>query len=153
MGGDDDIGKAAETARGQCCGELDDSITPCLRIGERIDDLLFLEDAVLQTSLIVTDALDHESLVFLGEAFGSHGRIRHVDENENAEEDGDDTVRQEQPLPGFKWPGGDQGEEISQQATNNLLSAIHHIPVGDSCGLLLAAVPHSGKYNEGRLAG
>jgi hypothetical protein len=35
--------------------------------------------------------------------------------------------------------------------TNDLLSAIHHIPVGYGLRLLLALVPHAGKHNEDRL--
>lgn len=149
---DDDVGERTETAGGKRGGQLDASVAPGLRICEGIPDLFLFKFLVLDTGLVVSNTLDHQLLVLLGEALGSHGRIRHVNQHDGPEEDGDDAVGKEEPLPGLERAGLDQAEAVGEQAADNLLSTVHHVPVGDSGSLLLALVPHGGQHDETWLA-
>jgi hypothetical protein len=44
------------------------------------------------------------------------------------------------------------GETVGEKTTNNLLRAIHHIPIGDYSGLFITSVPNGTHDQESRLA-
>lgn len=151
--GDDDALERAETRGGQRRAESNQGVAPALRIQQGLDGLLTLEDAVLDTCLILAHTLNHEHLVLLGEALGTHRAVGHPPADKKAKDDGDDTVGQEDPLPRLERASLDQAEAIGQQTTDNLLGTVHHVPVGNTRGLLLTAVPDTGQDNKCRLAG
>lgn len=90
-------------------------------------------------------------LVLLRKALGSHGAIGHPPAHKKTKKDGDDAIDEEKPLPGFQRPSGDEGEAIGEETANDLLGAVHHVPIDDSGSLLLAPIPDGGEDDEGWL--
>lgn len=91
-------------------------------------------------------------LILFAKALGTHRGIRHPPKDEKAEDDGDDTVSHEQPLPRSEGAVRDQSEAVSEESADNLLRAVHHIPVGNPRGLFFASIPHGGEDHKSRLA-
>lgn len=67
-------------------------------------------------------------LFLFSPAFGSHRGVRHPPSDEHAEENGDDAVGEEEPLPGFEGTGFDEGEAVGEKTADDLLGAVHHVP-------------------------
>lgn len=90
-------------------------------------------------------------LVFFGKAFGSHRTVGHIPAYEEAKEDRDNPIDQKDPLPRLQRAGGDKTEAIRQQTANDLLHAVHHVPVYDPSRLLFSSVPDGGEKHKGWL--
>ena len=90
---DDDALEATQPAGRQRRTQLDEGIAPDLRVPQGFVHLLLLELAVLHASLVGPHTLDHQPLVFLGEAVGTHRRVGHPPADEEAVQDRDDAVR------------------------------------------------------------
>lgn len=138
---DDDVVERTQSACRQSRADLDEAIAPDLRVSEGLQRLLFAELLVLQTGLVGSNTLHHELLVVLREAFGSHGGVREEPKNETAPEDGERAIRDEDGLVASDDLVPNQREAICEQSAHNLLSSIHHVPVRNGLGLLLALVP------------
>lgn len=94
-----------------------------------VPNLLPAEVSILKTGLILTDPLNHQTFVLLGEAFRAHGRVGHPAEDKYGPDYGENSVTHEEGLPGFNWgAGGDVGESKCQEAADDILEAIHHVP-------------------------
>lgn len=164
-----------KTRSRKSCAQGDQSIAPNLRILEAFDELFLLELAILDTGLIVADSFNHFVLFLLGEALGAHLTVGAPVEHKETEEDGDNSVGEEEPLPGLEWAGLDERETVCQKATHDLLSTVHHVPdflistksdvwiyrnlhqwigiignlpICNSRCLFLATIPHARQNNE-----
>lgn len=90
--------------------------------------------------------------VLFRKALGSHGAIGHPPTHKEAKEDGNNAIDEEKPLPGLQRPRGDEREAVGEETADNLLGAVHHVPIDDSGGLLLSSIPDGGEDDEGGLA-
>lgn len=148
----DNTGKGTQTTGRQGSEHLDTAVAPCLRVTESLPHLVRAELSVLNTGLVGTQALNHHVLVLLAEALGTHRRVGHPPHDEQTPEDRQTSVGEEQCLPGLEdLVTADQGEAVGEQTTDDLLSTVHHVPVGDGVGLLLTLVPHGREQDKGRL--
>lgn len=92
--------------------------------------------------MVGSDAFYHEPFIVLGEAFCSHGRVREEPENKPAPKDGEGAVGDEYGLiTSNDLVPPNQGKAVREKASYDLLCSVHHVPVCDSLGLLLALVP------------
>lgn len=96
---DDDVCECAEARRREGGGQRHHAVSPDLRIKESLLELIPLKLSVLHAGLVVADALDHFELLLLGKTLGAHRGVWHPEANPNAEDDGDDAVGKEEPLP------------------------------------------------------
>jgi hypothetical protein len=126
--GDNDVGESSKAACWQSSEHCDATVAPSLRVLESLYHLLSLELLVLETGLVRADSFDHEVLVFFSKALCSHGRVGHPPANEEAPEDGNPTVSDEESLPRFERSRVEECETIGQETSDNLLSAVHHVP-------------------------
>lgn len=150
---DDDVGKGAEATGGESGTELDTGVAPGLGVLESLDGLLLLEGPVLDTGLVVSHTLNHQTLILFTEALGSHGRIRHPPADKDTKNERNNGVRQEEPLPVLEGTRADEREAVRQETADDLLGTVHHVPVRHAGGLLFTAVPHSREDDKGGLAG
>lgn len=79
---------------------------------------------------------------------GAHGRVGEVVEDEETPEDGEGAVGDEDCLPGGEGAGVEEGEAVGEEAADDLLAAVHHVPECDGLGLFGAFVPHAGGGGE-----
>jgi len=159
--GDNDIGKCAQATCWQCGEDCDAAVAPSLGVHECFNHLLSLELLVLHTSLVGANSFDHEVLVFFGEALGSHGGVRHPEHDEDAPDDCNSAVADEESLPVLKGAVLKKCKAVSEKASNDLLSSVHHVPkrslatcivlactenvpVRDSSSLFASQIPHAG---------
>lgn len=82
------------------------TVVHTLWVGKGVLDLFPSEVPVLQTSLVLSDSLDHQLLVFLGPALSAHDRVRQPEEYEDGPQDCDDSVAHEESLPRLDWRAG-----------------------------------------------
>lgn len=81
-------------------------------------------------------------LVLLAEAFRAHGRVGHPPHDKQSPQDGQTSVGEEQRLPGLEYfVASNEGEAVGEQAADDLLGAVHHVPVGDGGSLFFPLVP------------
>lgn len=55
-------------------------------------------------------------------------------------------------MPSLQRSAADVGEAVGEENADDLLRAVHHVPVRHARGLLFAAVTHGGEDDEGGLA-
>lgn len=102
--------------------------------------------------MVGAHTLNHQFLVLFTKALCPHGGVRHPEEHEEPPQDTRDAVGHEERLPGFDGGGrGDVCECVGEDAADDLLPAVHHVPVCDGLGLLVALVPHGGEHEENGL--
>lgn len=84
------------------------------------------ERLVLQAGLVGAHALDHQALVFLGEALGAHRAVGQPVQHEEAPDDREAAVADEDGLPGVdRGRIRDEGEAVGEEAANDLLTTVH----------------------------
>lgn len=130
---DDDIGKGAQPTRWESREDLDGAVTVHLWVTDGLPKLVGTEFPVLQTRLVGAHPLNHQMLVLLAEALGTHWRVRHPPDHEETPENRGTSVCEKQRLPRLKHAVvPDQTEAVGQQTTHDLLRAVHHVPANGS---------------------
>lgn len=120
----DDVRKSAQATRWQCGTYGNQAIAVHLRIGKCVSDVFDTECAVLHACLIGAYTLDHKFFVCFAKTFGAHGGVRHPDYDEDTPEKGKTGVGDEYRLPGFQGAGFEEGEAVSEESADDLLSAL-----------------------------
>ncbi|KKY19975.1 hypothetical protein UCRPC4_g04298 [Phaeomoniella chlamydospora] len=99
---DDYVGEGPEAGSRECGAELDAPVTPALRVQKSFFELFWSEPFVLESRLVRANAFNHQVLVFFGETLGSHGTVRHPEEDKYAPENREAAVCDEDGLPRFE---------------------------------------------------
>lgn len=107
---------------------MDPAVAPGLHVHEGLLNLIPAESAILDASLVRTHALNHEMLVLLRKAFGSHWTVRKPPKDKCSPEDGEATIRNEDSLPRLQRAMFDQCETVCKETADDLLASVHHIP-------------------------
>lgn len=98
-GGDYKVGENAETADDEGGGELKHNVAPDNGVCNSLKHLVTFVGLVLDASLIGTDTFDHQSLLVLGKALRSDGRIGQPPADKDSPNASDQAEDEEQQLP------------------------------------------------------
>lgn len=139
---DDDVEESTKTAGWESGTDSDEHMAIHLRVFEGFDKLLPSEAPILHTSLVASHALNHKLLVFFGETLCSHGTVGHPKQDKKAPAHRNSAVGKKESLPVLDWRRWalDESEAVCQKSTNDLLTAVHHVPVRNCSRLFFPLV-------------
>lgn len=104
---------------------------------------------VVRASLVKTDALKRSDTFFVGQEFGTDGRVREKEDNENATSDSESTKDEVQELP---WCNGafEESDSVGDGTSNNGRGKIAGVEPPNARRTLILLVPHANYENKTR---